>query len=53
MCDRILCPLKASIRKYCNEGHDVGSAKGIERETGQGNDGVSVYSLGIELSSRN
>ena len=27
MCDRILCPLKASIRRYCNEGHDVVSAK--------------------------
>lgn len=23
MCDRILCPLKASIRRYCDEGHDV------------------------------
>ena len=42
MCDRILCPLKASIRRYCNESHDVVSAKDtktsyrIERETGQG-----------------
>ena len=27
MCDRILCLLKASIRRYCNEGHDVVSAK--------------------------
>jgi hypothetical protein len=23
VCDRILCPLKASIRRYCNEGHDI------------------------------
>ena len=23
ICDRILCPLKSSIRMYCNEGHDV------------------------------
>ena len=27
MCDRILCPMKAAIRRYCNEGHDVISAK--------------------------
>ena len=25
--DRILCPMKSSIRRYCNEGHDVVSAK--------------------------
>ncbi|CAH3186768.1 unnamed protein product, partial [Porites lobata] len=24
--DRILCPMKSSIRRYCNEGHDVVSA---------------------------
>jgi len=23
LCDRILCPLKGAIRRYCNEGHDV------------------------------
>ena len=23
ICDRILCPMKSSIRAYCNEGHDV------------------------------
>ena len=23
VCDRILCPMKSSIRRYCNEGHDV------------------------------
>ena len=23
MCNRILCLLKASIRKYCKEGHDI------------------------------
>lgn len=27
VCDRILCPMKSSIRRYCNEGHDVLSAK--------------------------
>ncbi|CAH3171677.1 unnamed protein product, partial [Porites lobata] len=27
ICDRILCPMKSSIRRYCNEGHDVVSAK--------------------------
>ena len=26
VCDRILCPMKASIRRYCNEGHDILSA---------------------------
>ena len=26
ICDRILCPMKSSIRTYCNEGHDVVSA---------------------------
>ena len=23
MCDRILCPMKASIRRYCNEEQDI------------------------------
>ena len=23
ICDRVLCPMKASIRKYCSEGHDI------------------------------
>ena len=23
ICDRILCPLKATIRTFCNEGHDI------------------------------
>ena len=26
VCDRILCPLKASIRRYSNEGHGILSA---------------------------
>ena len=26
ICDRILCPMKTSIRTYCNEGHDVRTA---------------------------
>ena len=27
MCDKILCLMKAAIRRYCNEGHDVVSAQ--------------------------
>lgn len=27
VCDRILCPLKASIKRYCNEGHDIVTAQ--------------------------
>ena len=27
ICDRILCPLKSSIRRYCNEGNDILSVK--------------------------
>ena len=27
ICNRILCTMKSSIRRYCNEGHDVVSAK--------------------------
>lgn len=27
VCDRILCPMKAAIRRYCNEGHDITSAE--------------------------
>ena len=27
ICDRILCPMKAAIRRYCNEGLDVVSAQ--------------------------
>ena len=42
MCERILC-LKASVRRYCNEGHNVVSAKDMhtaskERRISQGND---------------
>ena len=29
MCDKILCPMKAAIRTYCNEGHDVVSAENM------------------------
>jgi hypothetical protein len=31
MCDRTLCPMKLAIRSYCNEGHDILSAKGMKR----------------------
>lgn len=27
ICDRILCPMKAALRTYCNEGHDILTAK--------------------------
>ena len=27
VCDRILCPMKSAIRRYCSEGNDVLSAK--------------------------
>ena len=27
ICDRIICPMKLSVRKYCDEGHDVQSAQ--------------------------
>ena len=27
VCDRILCPQKASIKRYCNEGHDIITAE--------------------------
>ena len=26
MCDRILCPMKASIKRFCNKGNDITSA---------------------------
>ena len=26
VCDKILCPMKGAIRRYCNEGHDILSA---------------------------
>ena len=27
VCDRILCPMKSTIQRYCNEGHDVLTAQ--------------------------
>lgn len=27
ICDRIICPMKLSVRKYCDEGHDIQSVK--------------------------
>ena len=58
MCDRIVSPFKVSIRRYCNGGYDVVSAIDMhkalkERRTGQGNDVISVHSLGTELDHRN
>ena len=33
VCDRILCPMKESIRRFCNEGHDVIRAKDMRSFT--------------------
>jgi hypothetical protein len=30
ICDRILCPLKASIREHCSEGHDILTASDMK-----------------------
>ena len=29
VCDRILCPMKSSIRCYCDEGHDINCAENM------------------------
>ena len=31
MCDRILCPMKASIKKFCNKGNDITSASDMRK----------------------
>lgn len=31
VCDRILCPMKTCIRRYCNEGHDILTAADMRR----------------------
>ena len=31
VCDRILCPMKTGIRRYCNEGHDILTATDMRR----------------------
>ena len=31
VCDRILCPMKLAIQKYCNEGHDIFTASDMRR----------------------
>ena len=35
VCDRILCLMKSAIRRYCNEGHDVLSAKDMRTALSQ------------------
>ena len=30
ICDRILCPMKAAIRTFCNEGHDILTANDMQ-----------------------
>ena len=30
LCDRILCPMKVAIRRYCNEGHDIVTAHDMQ-----------------------
>lgn len=58
MCEMILCLLKSSVMRYCDEGHNVVSAKDMhtaskEGRTSQRNDSVSAYSPGTELDPRN
>ena len=31
ICDRTLCPMKLAIRRYCDEGHDILSAKDMTK----------------------
>ena len=31
VCDRILCPMKLAIRRYCNEGHDILTAQDMRK----------------------
>jgi uncharacterized protein YkvS len=31
ICDRTLCPMKLAIRRYCDEGHDILSAKDMKK----------------------
>ena len=31
VCDRIICPMKHAIQKYCNEGHDILTASDMRR----------------------
>ena len=31
VCDRVLCPMKAAIRKYCAEGHDIMNVGAMHR----------------------
>ncbi|KAL9975846.1 hypothetical protein ACROYT_G013055 [Oculina patagonica] len=35
VCDRILCPMKSAIQRYCSEGHDVLSAKDMRTALSQ------------------
>ena len=35
VCDRILCPMKSAIRRYCNEGHDVLTANDMHTALSQ------------------
>jgi hypothetical protein len=30
ICDRIICPLKSSIRRFCDEGNDIISAQDMQ-----------------------
>ena len=27
LCDRIICPMKQAVRRYCDEGNDIQSAR--------------------------
>jgi hypothetical protein len=35
VCDRILCPMKTCIRRYCNEGHDILCAENMRTALSQ------------------
>ena len=33
ICDRIICPMKQAVRRYCDEGNDIQSAReGVVQE---------------------
>ena len=55
MGDRILFPLKASIRRYCNEGHGVVSAKNMYTALKERQVMATTASelIGTELNPRN
>ena len=55
ICDRILCPMKSSIRAYCNEGHDILTAvdmrDALTQHPVKGNNSCSEHSRRIKEHS--